>query len=87
MGETPEDAALRELREETGIEGEVCRLIGVYSQKSPEYGSVLVVGYFIRRIGGRLKAGSDVVDAVFSRPVLRNIAFESQRRMIREEGF
>ena len=43
--ETPEIACLRELEEETGLRGEIKRLIGVYIQKTREYGSLLVIGY------------------------------------------
>lgn len=87
LGESPETAALRELKEETGIEGEIEKLIGVYPQESPHYGTVLVVGYLIRRIGGKLSPGSDVTSAEFTHPEVDSIAFESQRLMLKEEGF
>jgi 8-oxo-dGTP diphosphatase len=43
--ETPEEACLRELKEETGLEGKILRLIGVYTQKSQVYKKVLIIGY------------------------------------------
>jgi len=44
-GESSEEACLRELQEETGLKGEIKRLIGVYIQKSKYYGDHLVIGY------------------------------------------
>jgi len=80
--ETPEDGALRELYEETGIRGKIERLLGVYSQETGVYGNVLVIGFLAVMTGGRLKAGSDVSEACFGIPEEADIPFESQRRML-----
>jgi len=84
IDETPAEAAVRELEEETGICGEADRLIGVYLQESKNYGSVLTVGYSMKIKGGTLAAGSDVTDVRFS-PVnnVEKIPFESHREILK----
>ncbi|PKM99865.1 MAG: hypothetical protein CVU78_03945, partial [Elusimicrobia bacterium HGW-Elusimicrobia-2] len=47
-GEHPEEACIRELMEETGIKGEIVRLVGVYSFSSRIHGSLLVMGYEVK---------------------------------------
>lgn len=59
LGETPEKAALRELKEETGLDGRIGRLIGVCSDNSPQYDTVLMVGYLADRKDGDLSPGDD----------------------------
>jgi ADP-ribose pyrophosphatase YjhB (NUDIX family) len=67
-GETPEQCAVRELREETGIVGRVTGLIGVYAGRDdPRVRAVLVV-YAVRRTGGSLVPGDDAIDARFFAP-------------------
>ncbi len=82
--ETPEEACLRELKEETGLEGKILRLIGVYSQKSQLYKNVLIIGYEVIA-HGQLRPGSDSLKAQFF-PVdkLPQIAFSSHREIIRK---
>ena len=65
IDETPEQCALRELQEETGIVGRVEGLIGLEMGPNPLAGEVLVVGYHVRVSGGKLKAGDDAVDAAY----------------------
>lgn len=64
-GETPENACLRELKEETWMEGEVKQLLGIYSHDSYVYGNILVIVYYVEVINGYLKAGDDAKDARF----------------------
>jgi ADP-ribose pyrophosphatase YjhB (NUDIX family) len=59
LGETPEQAALRELREETGIQSRIERLLGVCSDKSPQYDTVLMVGYFAGHTNDPPSPGDD----------------------------
>ena len=56
-GETPAQAAAREVREETGLEVEVGRLLG-----SVRIGDYLVHDFAAHVVGGRLAAGDDAVD-------------------------
>jgi len=84
--ETPEMACLRELEEETGLKGEIMRLIGVYSQKSLLYKNVLIIGYEVEA-SGVLSPGSDSQRAEFFPAFkLPEIAFSSHRKII-EDGF
>jgi ADP-ribose pyrophosphatase YjhB (NUDIX family) len=65
-GETPEEACLRELREETGISGEIVKLIGVVRREDKEiYGDMLMVKYLVKVSGGELTPGDEVEDARF----------------------
>lgn len=59
VGETTEQAALRELLEETGLIGKTVRLIGVNTQPSRLSGAVTVLGYSVDRWEGQPTAGSD----------------------------
>jgi len=80
--ETPKEACLRELKEETGLDGKIIRLLGVYSQSSAMYKKVLIVGYKVDTTG-ILEAGSDSLAARFFRPTaLPVIAFPSHKEMI-----
>ncbi len=86
IDESPEQAALRELEEESGIKGEVIRLIGAYLQPSSNYGAVLTVGFFIKKMGGRLKAGDDALEAKFRKiEDISKIPFVSHRKMLKKE--
>jgi len=59
IGETIYEAALRELKEETGIEGQVLRLLDVNSFKSDFYGDLLVVTFEVDKTGGTERGGDD----------------------------
>lgn len=47
LGETTEEGALRELREETNLRADRVRLIGVSTKQSPVSGAIMVLGYLI----------------------------------------
>ncbi len=82
-GEEIRDAALRELREETGLEGEIVRLVDVDTVDDAYYGSMAIITYEIRRTGGKLMAGDDAVDARYI-PIddLPPLAWESNRKAV-----
>jgi len=66
VGETPEEACLRELKEETGASGEIVKLIGVARREDREiYGDMLIVRYLVKVTGGELASGGEVEDARF----------------------
>jgi len=65
MGETPKQCCLRELKEETGLDGDINELIDVTLSKSEEYNSVIVAGYSIKDFKGKIKSGDDAQDALF----------------------
>ena len=60
LGETPEMAAIRELKEETGLDGKVSELLGIYTDGDMRYPngdqahSICIV-YKMEQIGGELK--------------------------------
>lgn len=85
LGESPEDGALRELAEETGLQGKIKSLLGVVTTPSAEYHSVLMVGYLVTDYSGRPEPGDDA-DAVewFAYTRLPVIAFDSHRRFMRQ---
>ncbi len=66
IGETTEAAALRELREETGLEGAFPRLIGVYSHpgRDPRQHTV-GIAYLVQASSYEVRAGDDAADARF----------------------
>ncbi|MEO0882684.1 MAG: NUDIX hydrolase [Pseudomonadota bacterium] len=74
FGEPAADAALRELKEETGIDAELCGLIDVVDGlfTSRRTGQVtrhyLLCDYAARWIAGDPKAGDDAADARFVTP-------------------
>lgn len=62
-GEEVKDAALRELEEEAGIRGSIVRLIDVDTVDSDFYGSLAIVTYEVRAVGGTVSPGDDAADA------------------------
>jgi thiamine-phosphate diphosphorylase len=81
--ETPAQCALRELREEAGIDGEVQELLGMEMSPHPWYRSVLVIGFLVQAGGGALQAGDDATAAAyFSNEKLPELAFTSHARII-----
>jgi ADP-ribose pyrophosphatase YjhB (NUDIX family) len=83
VGETTEEAALRELEEETGLRGANPRLIGASTQPSKLSGAVVVMGYVIDDWEGEPSARSDISEARFfahsGRPPL---AFLAHRELV-----
>ena len=66
-GERAMDAALREVREETGIEAEITGLIDVVDGLFPEAGRhYVLIDYAARWLAGEPVAGDDAVDARFA---------------------
>ena len=65
VGETTEQAALRELEEETGLRGKGARLIGASTQPSALSGAVTLLGYIIDEWEGSPRAASDVTEVRF----------------------
>ena len=63
--ETPEQAALRELKEETGLRGEIKNLVGVFREKSKMYGSVLIIVYEVNLKEGIPVSGDDAEEVRF----------------------
>jgi 8-oxo-dGTP diphosphatase len=83
--EIPEQTVLRELKEETGINGTLGHLIGVYTEPTRTYGNILLIAYEIKYHAGKPRARTDTVDAEFF-PLrkLPKIPFASHRAIIRD---
>ncbi len=65
-GERAVDAALRELREETGVEAEITGLIDVVDGLFPEAGRhYVLIDYAARWVSGEPAAGDDAAEARF----------------------
>lgn len=79
-GETVEEAVKREVYEETGLETEVLKLIGVYSDpnRDPRW-HVISIAFLLKPVGGELKAGSDAVNAKFFCEIPEEIAFDHKK--------
>lgn len=86
VGETVEEACAREVREETGLDVEVVRLLGVYSDpKRDPRGHVVSAVFVVRPVGGTaaeaweadLAGGDDAAEArAFPLDDLPELAFD-----------
>ncbi|MEO0124230.1 MAG: aspartate 1-decarboxylase [candidate division WOR-3 bacterium] len=84
-GETPEQTVLRELKEETGLNGRIRNILGAHIENTEVYGDVLLLGYYVVITGGKLRAESDAVDVkFFSKNRLPPIPFLSHRSIINQ---
>lgn len=85
-GETPEQSAVRELREETGLDAVLTGLFGVYAGfDDPRVRAVRIL-YTATRDGGRLVPGDDALEAEwFPLGALpHDIAFAAHRQALAE---
>jgi ADP-ribose pyrophosphatase YjhB (NUDIX family) len=59
-GENPQEAARREILEETGLEIEIVRLLDVFARSADDGGTAdIIIAYAARVIGGSLQADDD----------------------------
>ncbi|MCB5252277.1 MAG: NUDIX hydrolase [Candidatus Cloacimonadaceae bacterium] len=83
---TPEQNAIAEMQEETGLIGEVEYCIDWFYGYSPIYLRTLSIGFKMKVIGGILQAGDDAGDArYFALDELPPIAFDAHRHFIKLE--
>lgn len=81
--ENPEDAAIREAWEETGLVVKILGLRQIISGREHERGADIVIVYDAEVIGGELKAGDDADEvAYFPLNKLPNIAFVATKKVI-----
>ena len=83
--ESPKEAALRELAEETGLKGKSKRLIGVYPNNSEIHGYLVIIIYEVKILGGKLCAGDDAEEAdFFTVNQMPPLAFQSHQEALGE---
>lgn len=84
-GESAEECVVREVREETGLDTEVLRLIGAYSEMGRDpRGHFVTLLYLLSEKGGAIKAGDDAESAGFFDPsALPELAFD-HAKMVRD---
>jgi len=84
-GESVETAVLREVKEETGIEGKIYKLVGVYSKPDRDpRGHFVSVCFIVLPKKGEFRAGSDAKDiALFPVNSLPKLAFD-HKKMIKD---
>lgn len=85
-GETVEETAIRECREETGLEIELDDLLGIYSVNSNFYGHLVLVLYSAHIVGGEMIAGDDASEAGLFAPaeLPKDMAFRAHCQALRE---
>lgn len=83
-GEDPREAAIREVREETGLDVRIARLIDVLGPEKVG-GASIVILFEAEVLGGTLTAQDDVDEAIFFTPdnlPMDKIAFNSTRLLL-----
>jgi len=70
VGEEPHEGCLRELMEETALNGTIERLIGVYHRDVELYGSLLVIAYKVMVTDDAITMNNEVSEAGFYPPHL-----------------
>jgi ADP-ribose pyrophosphatase YjhB (NUDIX family) len=86
LDETPQECAIREAKEETGLDIQIKELFGVYAgQDDPRVRVVLII-YLAQMVGGDLRAGDDASEVELFGPdeLPQNVAFATHRRAIAE---
>jgi len=79
-GETVEQAAIREAKEETGLEVKLIRLVGVYSDPTRDpRGHYISIAYLAETISGELKAATDAEEAKVFKRKPRRLAFDHSK--------
>jgi ADP-ribose pyrophosphatase YjhB (NUDIX family)/GNAT superfamily N-acetyltransferase len=81
-GESSEETAVREIREETGLDVQVDDLVGVYSFDDEPQGGV-VIFYTATAVGGEMRAGDDAAEVrIFTLEEMPRLAFRTHREAL-----
>jgi len=83
IGESIQEAALRELKEEAGIDGMILGFVDVNWTKNYYYGDLIFHTFEVEQTGGITKAGDDAIDVKYF-PIngLPKLAFKSNIKAI-----
>lgn len=85
INQNPDKCAIEEMKEETGLDGEIIEFLGFYTDFSPLYEKVISFGFLMKVTGGKLQAGDDAAEAFYvTFDDLPEIAFPSHRYFIEE---
>ena len=84
--ESPEQCAIREIKEELNVDVELDGLFGVYSGKDDPRTHAVLIMYWAKIKGGELKPGDDAEEIGFfaKEEIPQNIAFLAHRQIIKE---
>ncbi|MGE5692530.1 MAG: NUDIX domain-containing protein [Candidatus Zixiibacteriota bacterium] len=84
--EAPEETAVREVKEETGLDVAVQKLFSVYRAGDDPRTRVVLILYEVEIVGGKLKPGDDALKAEFFPldGLPEDIAFSAHRRALSE---
>ena len=84
--ESPEQCAVRETKEELSVDVKLDGLYGVYSGKDDPRTHAVLIMYWAKIIGGKLRPGDDAEEIKFfaKNKVPDNIAFLAHRQIIKE---
>ncbi len=81
--EEPKNCCLRELKEETGLSGEIEAELGTVLSTHPVYQSVLVIGFTVKNVRGILCAGDDAAAVKYFKLNQRpSLAFKSHEKLL-----
>jgi len=79
-GETVEQAAKREAKEETGLDVKLIRLVGVYSDPTRDpRGHCISIAYLAEAVSGELRAATDAKKAKIFKRKPDNLAFDHSK--------
>jgi ADP-ribose pyrophosphatase YjhB (NUDIX family) len=84
VGESPGESAVREVREETGLDVEITGLIDSWASEEDPRTPVVSFAFAARVVGGELQPGDDAEEAAFfdRNSVPDGIAFSTHRGLI-----
>jgi 8-oxo-dGTP diphosphatase len=85
-GEQPDDSAVREVREETGLDVEVTGVYDTWATDEDPRTPVVSIAFTVNVVGGHLQAGDDADEARFfpMDDLPHPIAFADHRRVVRQ---
>lgn len=83
LGETPQQGVLRELKEETNLDGNVLNLVGISPSLYGVWGDVVVMGFHVTVNGGQVIPGDDARDVrYFPMKDLPSLAFSTHQHLV-----